>query len=386
MSLSTKKGSMYKRNLCLTKLLSQKSHFLFGARSTGKSTLIKSLDPKKIEVLDLLERDTFRRLLQKPSLLESIDQSKIIVIDEIQKIPSILDEVHRLISKYETTFLLTGSSARKLKYGSSNLLAGRAWKSELFPLSWSEITDFDLERYLTRGGLPQSYKSPYWQKELAAYVTLYLREEIAAEALTRNLESFSEFLDLIARSNGNEINYQSFASDCGVTIPTIKNYFSILEDTLLGFSLSAFTKSRKRKAITRSKHYLFDLGIVNSLCEVSEVKSKSPYFGNAFEHFIICEVRSANSYLEMNKTLSYWRTTSQFEVDLIIGNKTAIEIKSSSSVQDKHLKGLRALMEENLIEQFIIVSMDKLETTTDDGIKVMHWENFLKRLWDGSIF
>ena len=377
---------MYKRNLDLENLLKQKSHFLFGARSTGKSTLIKSLQQNEIELIDLLERDTYKRLLQKPSILETLDQSKIIVIDEIQKIPTLLDEVHRLISKYDTTFLLTGSNARKLKYGSSNLLAGRAWKSELFPLSWSEITDFNLERYLTRGGLPESYKSDHWQKELAAYITLYLREEIAAEALTRNLESFSDFLDLVARSNGQEINYQSFANDCGVTIPTIKNYFSILEDTLLGFSLTAFTKSKKRKAISRSKHYLFDLGVVNSLCEVSEVKTKSPYFGNAFEHFIISEVRSANSYLEINKTLSYWRTTSLFEVDLIVGKEIAIEIKSANKIQEKHLKGLRALKEENLIKKYVLVSLDTFESTTDDGIELMHWESFLQRLWDQSLF
>lgn len=376
---------MYERKLNLEQLLGQKSHFLFGARATGKSTLIRSLDSGAIEVVDLLERDTYRRLLQKPSILESLDQSKIIVIDEIQKIPSLLDEVHRLMTKYDTKFLLTGSSARKLRYGSSNLLAGRAWKTELFPLSWSEITDFDLERYLTRGGLPQSYKSKYWQKELSAYVTLYLREEIAAEALTRNLESFSEFLDLIAQSNGQEINFQSFATDCGVTIPTIKNYFSIIEDTLLGFSLSAFTKTRKRKAITRSKHYLFDVGVVNSLCEIGGIKKKSPYFGNAFEHFIVSEVRAANTYLEINAELSYWRSTSQFEVDLIIGKKVAIEIKSSAKVQAKYLKGLKALQEENLLDRFILVSLDKFDHTTEEGIECLHWETFLSKLWKKEI-
>ena len=256
---------MYKRILSLPNLLEMKSHFLFGARATGKSTLIKAQLKNEATVFDLLERDTYKRLLQEPSLLEKADPSKIIVIDEIQKIPSLLDEVHRLIQKNNTTFLLTGSSARKLKRGSSNLLAGRAWQANLFPLVSREITDFDLERYLTRGGLPQAYDSKYWQKELKAYISLYLREEVAAEALTRNLESFSEFLDLAALSNGQEINYQSFASDCGVSLNTIKNYFDILEDTLIGIKLPAFTKTKKRKAITRSKHYLFDTGVVNAL-------------------------------------------------------------------------------------------------------------------------
>lgn len=196
-----------------------------------------------VVIFDLLERGTYRRLLSDPSLLATVDQSKIIFIDEIQKIP---------------TFLLTGSSARKLKKGSSNLLAGRAWQASLYPLVSEEITNFDLLRYLTRGGLPQAYDSDYWKKELKAYISLYLREEVTAEALTRNLESFSKFIDLVAISNGNEINYNSFASDCGVSLNTIKNYFEILEDTLIGFKLPAFTKTKKRKAITRAKHYLFD--------------------------------------------------------------------------------------------------------------------------------
>lgn len=240
---------MYKRILSLPNLLKMKSHFLFGPRSTGKSTLISEQLGGDSVVFDLLERDTYKRLLQDPSLLSQVDQSKIIVIDEIQKIPSLLDEVHRLIHKNGTIFLLTGSSARKLKRGSANLLAGRAWHTSLFSLVSKEIPNFNLEQYLTRGGLPQVYDSEYWENELKAYVCLYLREGIAGEALTRNLESFSEFLDLVARSNGNEINYQSFASDCGVSLNTIKNYFDILEDTLIGFKLPAFIKTKKEKLL-----------------------------------------------------------------------------------------------------------------------------------------
>jgi len=377
---------MYKRKLDLVTLLKMKSHFLFGPRSTGKSTLIRTQLGENAVIFDLLERDVYKRLLDQSSLLEQADQSKIIVIDEIQKIPTLLDEVHRIIQKHNTTFLLTGSSARKLKKGSSNLLAGRAWKTSLFSLVSQEIPNFNLEQYLTRGGLPQVYDSDYWEKELRAYVSLYLREEIAAEALTRNVESFSEFLDLVARSNGMEINYQGFASDCGVSLNTIKNYFEILEDTLIGIKLPAFTKTKKRKAISRSKHYLFDTGIVNSLCEHGNIHFKSQNFGNLFEQFIFLEVSAANSYLGHEKKLTYWRSTSKMEVDLIIGDSLAIEIKSTTKVSDKHLKGLRALKEEQLIDQFMIVSLDTFEQKSDDGIIFLHWNEFLNRLWNDKLF
>jgi uncharacterized protein len=372
---------VYLRILNLPNILGNKSHFLFGPRSTGKSTLIQSQLAESSVVFDLLERDTYRRLLQKPSILGQADQSKIIVIDEVQKIPSLLDEVHRLIQKNNTTFLLTGSSARKLKHGSANLLAGRAWQSSLFSLVSNEINDFDLEQYLTRGGLPHIYNSKHWEKELSAYVSLYLREEIAGEALTRNMESFTEFLDMVARSNGQEINYQSFSSDCGVSLNTIKNYFEILEDTLIGYKLPAYTKTKKRKAISRSKHYLFDTGVVNALCEQSNIKKKSQVFGGLFEQFIIMEVRAANSYLDMNKSLTYWRSVNKQEVDLLIGTDIAIEIKSTTKVQDKHLKGLRALKEEGQIKRFMIISLDPIKQTSSDGIEFVYWEDFLKLLW-----
>jgi uncharacterized protein len=376
---------MYKRKLNLLNLLKAKSHFLFGPRSTGKSTLIIQELGSSAIIFDLLKRDTYKRLLQNPGLLGQADQSKIIVIDEIQKIPSLLDEVHRLIELHNTTFLLTGSSARKLKHGSANLLAGRAWKAALFPLVSCEIGDFDLLQYLTRGGLPHIYDSEHWEKELRAYVSLYLREEVAGEALTRNLEAFSEFLDLVAQSSGEEINYQSFASDCGVSLNTIKNYFEILEDTLIGFHLPVFRKTKIRKAISRSKYYLFDPGITNALCERSFVNAKSIVFGNLFEQFIIMEVRAALEYLEINKKLTYWKSVNKQEVDLIIGVSLAIEIKSTSKVQEKHFKGLRALKEEGLITNFMVVSLDEFEQKTTDGIDCYHWEKFLSLLWSNKL-
>ncbi|OGQ08757.1 MAG: hypothetical protein A3G32_06240 [Deltaproteobacteria bacterium RIFCSPLOWO2_12_FULL_40_28] len=377
----------YERILDLRKLLKQKSFFLFGPRSTGKSTLIEKQLPKA-RVYDLLDAKVFSRLIRNPSLLEEENKTKvpIIVIDEIQKFPPLLDEVQRLIRKYGWTFLLTGSSARKLKRGASNLLAGRAWMAELFPLVSAEIPQFDLLTYLNRGGLPQVYGSENPCEELENYISLYLKEEIQNESLTRNLPSFSAFLDAIALSNGEEINFESFASDCGVSPVTAKNYVKIIEDTLIGFSLKGYTKTKKRKATSRIKHYLFDGGVVNTLCHRGEIFPKSELFGKALEQFIIQEVRAYLSYRRIRKELKYWRSVSQFEVDLIIGQDMAIEIKATNQVSDKHLKGLRALKEEGQIKNFTIVSMDESLRQTKDGIFIYPWKEFLNRLWKNQLF
>ena len=375
---------MYQRLLDLNALLGKKSFFLFGPRMTGKTTLIHET-LEGIQFFDLLKRDHFRRLVQNPELLAELDPNKTVVIDEIQKLPTLLDEVHRLIEGRKMRFLLTGSSARKLRRGASNLLAGRAWQANLFPLTRKEIPKFNLLRYLNRGGLPHIYPADDAEEELAEYVSLYLREEILAEAATRNIEAFSEFIDLAGRSNGHEINYQSFASDCGVSVNTVKNYFQILDDTLVGFSLRAFIGTKKRKAITRSKHYFFDIGVVNTLANTGEVKDNSNALGPAFEHFIILELRAYLSYVRARKQLRYWRSTSRFEVDVIIGDELALEIKSAGNILKKHLKGLRALKEEGLIKNYAVVSRDPILRTTDDGITCYPWEHFLDDLWSGRL-
>ncbi len=373
------------RSLHLADLLKKKSFFLFGPRSTGKTTLIQHQLPTA-RLYDLLDSSAFKRLLKNPGLLEEDNRGTkaVIVIDEIQKLPALLDEVQRLIKAYGWTFLLTGSSARKLKRGAANLLAGRAWRADLFPLTSSEIPDFNLLQYLNRGGLPHVYFSDDSGEELDNYVSLYLKEEIQSESLTRNLPAFSDFLDAIALSNGEEINFESFASDCGVSPGTAKNYIQILEDTLIGFSLPGFTKTKKRKAIGRIKHYLFDVGVVNHLCQRGVILEKSELFGKAFEHFIVQEIRAYLSYSRLRHVLSYWRSTSQFEVDLIIGQELALEIKSAHQVHDKHLKGLRALKEEGLIRRYAVVSLDAKMRTTSDGITVYPWEQFLEELWKGT--
>jgi predicted AAA+ superfamily ATPase len=336
-------------------------------------------------VIDLLEIKTYRDYLKNPSLISEQKLKPIVVIDEVQKLPEILDEVHRLIEAEKLTFLLTGSSARKLKRGGANLLAGRAWWAELFPLTSNEIPDFDLMAYLNRGGLPAVYPSDDYVEELWAYTALYLKEEIQNEALTRKVAQFSEFLDLMALSNGEEISYQSIASDCGVSPNSIKNYIQVLEDTLVAFQLKAYTKTRKRKAISRSKLYFFDIGVTNSLAKRGEIMEDSELFGKAFEHFILLEVRAFLSYTRKNIKMCYWRSTSQFEVDLILGNQWGVEIKSTASIKDKHLKGIRALKEEGNIQNFAAVSCDRFERETHDNITIFPWKIFLRKLWNGDI-
>lgn len=379
-------SSYIHRTLDLPTLLSQKSFFLFGPRTTGKSSLIARQCPDA-HVFDLLDAATYKRLLKRPSLLaeEAPHSEQTIVIDEIQKLPSLLDEVHRLISSAGRRFLLTGSSARKLRRGAANLLAGRAWRTELFPLTAHEIPDFDLLRYINRGGLPDVYLGQNPSEELANYVALYLQEEVSAEALTRNLPAFAAFLDAIALSNGEEVNFESLASDCGVSPKTVKNYVQILDDTLLGFALPGFTKTKKRKAIGRLKYYLFDVGVVHSLCQRGEIHARSELFGKAFEHFIMQEVRAYLGYSRIRLTMSYWRSTSQFEVDLVLQDRCAIEVKATSLVNDKHLKGLRALKEEGLQQRYIVVSTDPNPRLTSDGIHILPWQHFVAQLWRGDI-
>ena len=377
---------MYQRVLNIEELLSHKSYFLFGPRASGKTTLIQS-SLGNAQIIDLLHVKTYSNLVRNPSLLEQLitDDSKIVVIDEVQKLPAILDEVHRLIQKRKIKFLLTGSNARKLKHGGSNLLAGRARKAELFPLVSREITNFDLLRLINNGGLPEIYDSEDVNEDLAAYVDTYLREEIKAEAVTRNISAFAEFLDACAISNGQEINYESFASDLQVSPGTLKNYFQILKDTLIGFSLPGYTKSKKRKAISRSKHYLFDLGVTRYLSKVGSIEFGSKVFGEFFEHFIILEMRAFLSYSRLRHDMYYWRSTSQFEVDLIVSDKLAIEIKSTSNPADKHLKGLRAFKEEKLVKSYILVCTCDEKRITSDGINIYPWVDFLQDLWNNNL-
>jgi uncharacterized protein len=376
---------MLARTLDLATLLSKKSLFLFGPRATGKTHLVRETLPNA-QVYNLLRPRDFSRLLADPGILEQeiAPSTKLVVIDEVQKLPGLLDVVHHLIETQKTHFLLTGSSARKLKRGHANLLGGRAWTAALFPLTSNEIPEFDLLRYLNRGGLPGIWTSEDPGEDLQSYVETYLREEIAAEALTRRLDQFARFLDVMGLTNGQELAYESLSRDTGIQSKTIRNYVEVLSDTLLGFELTAFGKTTVRKSITRSKFYLFDVGVANTLARQGVIHPKSVAFGVAFEHFLILEVRAYLSYRRLSLAMTYWRTTSQMEVDLIIGSELALEFKASARVTNHDLKGLKALREEGMVKRYMVVSQDA-EVRTTDEISIMPWRAFLTLLWSDKL-
>ena len=374
---------------------SEDSIFLWGARQTGKSTLLMQRFPEA-KYYDLLESDLYERFRRQPSLLRNelkmIDSDTLVIIDEIQKIPELLDEVHWLMSRRNMRFILSGSSARKLRRCGANLLGGRAIRQQLFPFVSAEIPDFSLSRAINNGMLPRHYLIDNPAKRLQSYVGDYLREEIKEEALTRNISSFTRFLEIAAINDGEILNYKNIAADCGVSAPTVKEYFSILEETLLGYQLPAYTKTVKRRLIQAPKFYLFDIGIVNYLTHRRNLLPGSIDYGHALEHLVLQETIAYLSYSESDLQAAYWRTSSGFEVDIIVFEpyshdvKCAIEVKSCEEVQNRHLKGLRALREEHPQCHSVCISHDKSPRMTDDGIEIWPAEEFLRQLWSGRFF
>ncbi len=381
----------YQRQLNLLPLLKKKSFFLLGPRATGKSFLIKKELGDQSIIFNLLRSDLYLKLSASPWELEAmidakLDQQKanFIVIDEVQKIPQLLDEVHRLIEDRKMRFLLTGSSARKLKHGHANLLAGRAWTANLYPLSFTEIPNFNLDHYLRYGGLPAIYNSSDPIEELHAYVQTYLYEEIQAESLVRKLPQFSRFLTVAALANGQMLNFAQIASDSSISASTIREYYSILEDTLIGFMLTPWTKSKKRKAISTAKFYLFDTGICHTLAQTQFLDRNSDLYGRSFEHWVGLELRSYLSYKRLNSPLHYWRSTHQHEVDFIIDDQVAIEVKASKKITERDLKNLLVLQEEKIFQKYFLISQDINETKKGD-IHCMYWKNFMELLWADKI-
>ena len=371
------------RQLQLAPLLAMKSFFLFGPRATGKTTLIRQQLAETATIIDLLDSRYFLRLSSAPHELESLiaaAPADIVVIDEIQRIPELLNEIHRLIETQNITFLLTGSSARKLRRGKANLLAGRVWDARMFPLIHRELPDIDLDRYLRYGGLPAVYLSEYPEEELDAYVNTYLKEEILAEGLIRRLPPFSRFLKTIALTNGEMINFTKLANDCQVPPSTVTEYVGLLEDTLIGFLLSAWTESKKRKAIKTGKFYFFDPGITHMLAGTETLDRNSNLYGKSFEQFICMELRAYLSYRRKKLPLAYWRSKNGHEVDFLLGTKTAIEVKASKKISRNDFKGLKYLKEEGVFQNLILVSQDPVSIRTDN-ILTLPWQKFLSDLW-----
>ena len=363
------------------------SIFFWGARQTGKSTLLKQLFSNALW-FDLLLSDIYNRLLINPEYLrETIlaQEKKLVIIDEIQRIPILLNEVHWLIVNHDIQFILSGSSPRKIIRSGENLLGGRALRYELYPLTAHEIPNFNLLKALNNGLLPRHYLSENPKKMIAAYLGNYLQDEIVAEAKIRNVAVFSRFLHAAAFSHGEMVNYTSIASDCGVSATTIKEYFQILEDTMIGKFVPVYQKKAKRRVIKTPKFYFFDLGIVNHLLNRGKIEKGSDVFGHAFESFIYQELNAHKHYTGKEYLISYWRTASQLEIDFVLGNhEVAIEVKSSDKISSKHLNGLNAFMEEYDVKKAIVVCNEPLPRLINE-IYVMPWQNFIQMLWDGKI-
>jgi uncharacterized protein len=363
--------------------LAKKSHFLFGPRQTGKTFLIGRALPGA-RVYDLLDSSVYLSLSQRPARLaeELSANDEVVVIDEVQRLPMLLDEVQRLIEKRGVRFLLTGSSARKLRRGGVNLLGGRARTRYLHPLTYRELGDhFDLGRAIERGLLPSIYFSDDPKADLDAYTGTYLQQEVVAEAATRNVPAFSRFLHVAALCNGTIVNFTKVASDAQVPRTTVYEYFEILRDTLLLHEVPAWRLSKKRKPLVSSKYYFFDVGVASAL-QGRLVKWRTPEFGPAFETWILHELLAWRDYMS-GETVSYWRSTSGFEVDFILGDHTAVEVKATENVTPRDLRSLRALGDERKLRRYLCVSLEPRRRSSE-GITILPYREFLNRLWDGE--
>jgi predicted AAA+ superfamily ATPase len=379
----------------ILQLTDNHSFFLFGARNTGKSTLIeKRFDHQKSLWINLLDLDQEEQFAREPNLLYAMVKQlppniTHVVIDEIQKNPKLLDVVHRLIEETDKHFVLTGSSARKLKYGGANLLAGRAFLYHLFPFTFIELGDqFDLHSALQWGLLPTvalAESDTIRAQILRAYAQIYLKEEIRGEQLVRNLDPFRKFLEISAQCNAKIINFSNIAKDVGVDDKTIKNYFSILEDTLLGFFLEPYHTSIRKRLSEKPKFYFFDNGVARALAHQINVPltPKTSVYGDAFEHFIIVQMMALNSYYQKDFRFSYLRTRNDLEIDLIIERPgqplLCIEIKSSDHIVESDTLRFASLLNDLPDAQAMILSQDK-QAKLFGKIQALPWNEGIRKI------
>jgi predicted AAA+ superfamily ATPase len=374
----------------------KQSAFLWGARQEGKSTFLREHFPNSY-VIDMLQSDVMLEFSKNPHLLReqilALTEEILaypIIIDEVQKVPALLDEIHWLIENTSAYFILCGSSARKLKHGAANLLGGRAWRFEFFPLVSAEIPQFDLLKALNNGMLPKIYPQANARRFLHAYVTDYLKEEIQSEGLVQNLPVFARFLDSLAFTNGQLTNYTNIARDCGIDAKTVKAYYQILVDTLIGYYVEPYNKKVGRDILTSvPKFYLFDVGVAGFIAKRQIAELKGAEAGAAFEHFILLELMAYRSLYEQDFSIRYWRTKTGLEVDFILGEaEVAIEVKISQHVDGSELTGLSAFIEEHQPKRAIVVSLDKKpRRLIRQGAKIEIWpyQEFLTALWAKKI-
>jgi predicted AAA+ superfamily ATPase len=374
------------------KLTSNQSAFLWGPRKTGKTTYLKNAFPGSL-FFDFLRTDIVLDFTKRPALLREQLLAKEpetlrapIILDEVQKVPAILDEVHGLIENHGLRFILCGSSARKLKRGKANLLGGRAWRYEMFPLVSGELKDFDLLRALNRGLIPSHYFQENYQKSLAGYIQDYLKEEVFAEGLARNIPGFARFFDAMGYSHGELLNFSNIGRDAGIDAKTVREYFQILEDTLLGRMVEPFKKRTSRQILTKAtKFYLFDVGVAGAITKRHITEERGETFGRAFEHFILMELAAHASYRELHYGIRYWRTKAGQEVDFILSDgAVALEVKGTNRVDQRELRSLAVFVEEYSPKAAIVVSNEREERRVGK-IRVMPWRSFLTELWEGGI-
>ena len=379
---------MYRRIFDIENKLDE-GMFLFGARQTGKSTLLKERFKGAI-YYDLLNPDIRKAFKRNPNSLKEALWNRaagtLVIIDEIQKVPELLDIVHSLMVDKGLWFILSGSSSRRLKRSGANTLGGRAIPETLFPLVWPEVTDFQLDRAVQNGMIPRHYMVEDATKRLSGYVKVYMDEEIREEGEVRELDAFERFMEVAAISDGEILNYSNIASDCGVSAKTVKSYFQILYDTLIGYEIPAYRKEIKRRIIQAPRFYYFDVGLANYLLGRHSLKRGTDAYGHAFEHLVIQEIIAYKGYNDKREEISYWRTYDKKEVDAVIGDaKVGIEIKSSEQLKTKHKAGLKAFKEEHPECRLILVSLDPITRKSGD-VELIYVLDFLKMLWNGEIF
>ena len=379
---------MFHRVLDLSKYLKSNSFFLFGPRQTGKSTLIQQNLPDAWYI-DLLHRKTYQQLLAHPDLLEEWEKEQtasIIVIDEIQKIPALLDVVQRILFRTQGTkrFLLTGSSARKLKRENANLLGGRAGEISLFPLLLSEVPEVDLQSAVQWGTLPPVVNSDTKRQILESYVSVYLDQEIRAEGLSRRVDLFARFLEVAAICNTQQVVYAALASDVGRSEKTVAEWFSILQDTLVGHLLSCFQGTLKRKGVVSPKFYFFDCGVANAILDRFSLLLATPEYGVALENLVFTHLKAHCSYLQNGFALFYWRTRTHEEVDFIVTKDripiAAIEVKSTQNPKPEHFKGLLAFAQEFPDCRKILVCNALYRSQTQLGCEIYPALEFLRKI------
>ncbi len=380
-----------RRALDIENQLEESSLFLFGPRMTGKTSYIENeLQKKAIVSITFLDGDTLDAFRRNPVLLRSMLGGRtegFVIVDEVQLFPPVLLDIQHIMTHSNIQFLLTGSSARKLKKSGSNLLGGRAGIVSMHPFVWKEIRDrdSDLDSIFATGMLPKAFISKSYQTQLRNYVRGYLDNEIAAEGERRDLAVFSSFLSFAASENTELLNFSNVSRDIGMSADTIKEWYQILVDTFIGYYLRPYRKGSKRIPVNTSKFYFFDIGVARTVARMPVPSETMTEYGKMFENYIFMELKAYIDYGMTDDELYFWRTREGYEVDFVIENKVAIEVKTSKNITGKELKGLKEFMKENAVNDYIIVCRELFERTTDDGIRIMPWKLFLDSLWNGSI-